>query len=321
MKKNTVKNRLLINGILVIDKPQGLTSTETLEKVKRILRVKKAGHGGTLDPIATGVLPIFLNNTTKLAEIFLEGDKVYEGEFQLGITTETYDITGEVVAEKEVPEISAEEIQNLANSFVGEIEQVPPPFSAAKYKGRPLYKYARDGIIISKKPRKVKIKEFKILGKDNSKVRFYLHCSKGTYVRSLVHELGEKIGCGAVLTSLRRLKKSVFTLDKALTLERLKEIFTQGIEKLKPFIITPEEALEFLPKVILSEDLSQKIKEGQQIYTSSFLSFIKFQKLVISPTEKWIRIVTTRGKLVAIIENPLLNPSSAYIKYFRVFKD
>lgn len=316
-----MESKLLLNGILIIDKPQGLTSTETLEKVKKILRVKKAGHGGTLDPIATGVLPIFLNNTTKLAEIFLEGDKIYEGEFQLGIITDTYDITGEVITKNEVPQIDLEEIQKLANSFVGEIEQIPPPFSAAKYKGRPLYKYARDGIIISKKPRKVKINEFRILKKENSKVRFYLHCSKGTYVRSLIHELGEKLGCGAALTSLVRLKKSVFTLDKALTLEKLKEFCSQGFEKLIPYIITPEEALEFLPKVIVSEDLSQKIREGKQIYTSSFLSFIKFQKLVISPTEKWIRIITTRGKLVAIIENPLLNPSLTYIKYFRVFKN
>jgi len=313
--------KTLLNGILVIDKPKGLTSTETLERVRKILKVKKAGHGGTLDPIATGVLPIFLNNTTKLAEIFLEGDKIYEGEFKLGITTETYDITGEIVAKKEVPGISVEDIQKVADTFLGEIEQTPPPFSAAKYKGKPLYKYARNGIIISKKPRKVKIHEFKILEKNNSEVRFYLHCSKGTYVRSLIHEIGEKLSCGATLTNLRRLKKSVFTLEKALTLEKLKELSSQGLEKLMPYIITPDEALEFLPKIIVSEDLSQKIREGKQIYTSSFLSFIKFQKLVISPTEKWIRIVTTRGKLVAIIENPLLNPSSTYIKYFKVFRD
>jgi len=316
-----MKVKSSLNGILVVDKPKGLTSTETLEKVRKILRVKKAGHGGTLDPIATGVLPIFLNNATKLAEIFLEGDKVYEGEFQLGITTETYDITGEIVAKKDVPEIDINKIQKVANSFLGEIEQVPPPFSAAKYKGRPLYKYARNGIFIPKKPRKIKITEFKILAKDNSKVRFYLHCSKGTYVRSLIHELGEKLECGAVLTSLRRLKKSVFTLDKAISLEKLKELVSKGIDKIMPFIIPPEEALEFLPKIIVSEDLSQKIKDGRQIYTSSFLSFIKFQKLVVSPTEKWMRIVNTKGKLVAIIENPLLNPSATYIKYFRVFKD
>ena len=310
-----------LNGILVIDKPQGLISTETLEKVKKILKVKKAGHGGTLDPIATGVLPIFLNNATKLAQIFLEGDKIYEGEFQLGIVTDTYDITGEILAENEIPDFSINEIQKIANTFLGEIEQIPPPYSAAKYKGRPLYKYARNGIFIPKKPKKIKINEFKILEKKDSKVRFYLHCSKGTYVRSLINTLGEKLKCGAVLVNLRRLKKSVFTLDDAITLEKLEELASQGLDKILSFIIPPEKALEFLPKIIVSEDFSQKVRDGRQIYTSSFLSFIKFQKLTISTTEKWIRIVNTKGKLVAIIENPLLNPSIPYIRYFRVFKD
>lgn len=310
-----------LNGILVIDKPQGLISTETLEKVKKILKVKKAGHGGTLDPIATGVLPIFLNNATKLAQIFLEGDKIYEGEFQLGIVTDTYDITGEILAENEIPDFSVNEIQKIANTFLGEIEQIPPPYSAAKYKGRPLYKYARDGIFIPKKPKKIKINEFKILEKKDSKVRFYLHCSKGTYVRSLINTLGEKLKCGAVLVNLRRLKKSVFTLDDAITLKKLEELASQGLDKILSFIIPPEKALEFLPKIIVSEDFSQKVRDGRQIYTSSFLSFIKFQKLTISTTEKWIRIVNTKGKLVAIIENPLLNPSIPYIRYFRVFKD
>ncbi len=316
-----METKHLLNGILVIDKPQGLISTETLEKVKKILKVKKAGHGGTLDPIATGVLPIFLNNATKLAQIFLEGDKIYEGEFQLGIVTDTYDITGEILAENEIPDFSINEIQEIANTFLGEIEQIPPPYSAAKYKGRPLYKYARNGIFIPKKPKKIKISEFKILEKKDSKVRFYLHCSKGTYVRSLINTLGEKLKCGAVLVNLRRLKKSVFTLDDAITLEKLEELASQGLDKILSFIIPPEKALEFLPKIIVSEDFSQKVRDGRQIYTSSFLSFIKFQKLTISTTEKWIRIVNTKGKLVAIIENPLLNPSIPYIKYFRVFKD
>lgn len=311
----------LLNGILVIDKPKGLISTETLERVKKILKVKKAGHGGTLDPIATGVLPIFLNNATKLAQIFLEGDKIYEGEFQLGIVTDTYDITGEILAKNEIPDFTVNEIQKIANTFLGEIEQIPPPYSAAKYKGRPLYKYARNGIFIPKKPKKIKINEFKILEKKDSKVHFYLHCSKGTYVRSLINTLGEKLKCGAVLVNLRRLKKSVFTLDDAITLEKLEELASQGLDKILSFIIPPEKALEFLPKIIVSEDFSQKVRDGRQIYTSSFLSFIKFQKLTISPTEKWIRIVNTKGKLVAIIENPLLNPSIPYIRYFRVFKD
>ena len=314
------KNKQL-NGILVIDKPKGLTSTEALEEVKKILKVKKAGHGGTLDPIATGVLPVFLGKATKVAQIFLEGDKVYKGEFQLGITTLTYDITGEVVAKYNVPDISVEDLQKIANTFIGEIEQVPPPFSAAKYRGRPLYKYARDGLLIPKEPKKIKIYEFKILEKKNNFVKFYLNCSKGTYVRALIHSLGEKLECGAVLSSLRRIKKSVFSIEKAITLEDLKSILKEDPKKIQNYIISIEKALEFLPKIIVSEEFSQRVKEGRQMHTTSFLSFIKFQKLTLSPTEKWIRIVNTKGKLVAIIENPLLNPSSPYVKYFRVFKD
>jgi len=310
-----------LDGILVLDKPKGITSTQALEKVKRALRVKKAGHGGTLDPIATGVLPIFLGRATKVAQIFLEGDKVYEGEMQLGITTETYDITGEVVEEKEVPDdLSLEELQKVASSFLGEQKQVPPPFSAAKFKGRPLYKYARDGLKIPKEPKPIKIFDFTILSFENGKVRFKLTCSKGTYVRALVNDFGKKLGCGAVLSALKRLKKSIFTIETAISLEKLKEV-AQDEESLEKLLIPVEKALEFLPKIIVSEEFSKRILEGRQMHTSSFLSFMKFQKLTVSPTEKWIRIINTKGKLVAIIENPLLHPSSPYIKYFRVFKE
>ncbi len=310
-----------LNGILVVDKPKGLTSTQTLEEVKRLLRVKKAGHGGTLDQIATGVLPLFLNSATKVAQIFLEGDKVYEGEFILGFSTVTYDITGEKVSEKTPPDLSMEELQKMANQFVGELDQAPPPYSAAKFKGRPLYKYARDGLLITKEPKKVKIYEFKILEKEGEKVRFRLHCSKGTYVRSIVNEFGVRIGCGAALSELRRIQKSIFTLKESITLEKLKEIIENNSQEIENLLIPVERALEFLPKITISEEFSQKVRTGRQLYTTAFLSFIKFQKVKISPDEKWVRLVTTRGKLVAIIENPLRNPSKPYISYFRVFKD
>ena len=310
-----------LSGILVIDKPQGFTSTETLERVKKLLRVKKAGHGGTLDPIATGVLPIFLNEATKVAQIFLEGDKVYEGTFELGYTTDTYDITGEVLARYEVKDITLEKIKEIAEKFVGEIEQVPPPFSAAKFRGRPLYKYARDGLFIPKEPKKVKIYQFDITSLEGKVVSFYLRCSKGTYVRSLIHQLGQELGCGAVLSSLKRLQKSVFTLKEALTLEELEKILKESPEKIKEFVIPVNQALEFLPKVVISEDFAKRVREGKQINRTAFLSLIKFQKLSFSPSEKWIRLVDPRGKLVAIIENPLLSKEKPYVSYFRVFKD
>ncbi|MCX8041724.1 MAG: tRNA pseudouridine(55) synthase TruB [Thermodesulfobacteriaceae bacterium] len=314
MKENS------FSGVLVLDKPEGLTSTSALEKVKKLLKVKKAGHGGTLDPIATGVLPILIGEATKMAQIFLEGDKIYEGKLLLGITTSTYDITGEVIKKLDVPEFTLETLQELAKSLEGTLEQVPPPFSAVKFKGRPLYKYARNGLFISKEPKKVKIYEFKIKSLEKDKVSFYLHCSKGTYVRSLIHELGERLECGAVLLNLRRLKKSSFHIEQALTLEELEQRVKDN--SWTQFLIPIPKALEFLPKVIISEEFSKKVREGKPLYTSSFLSLMKFQKLTLSSTERWIRLLSTKGDLVAIIENPLLtSPSKPFIAYFKVFKN
>lgn len=309
-----------LSGVLVIDKPEGLSSTEVVEKVKRALRVKKAGHGGTLDPIATGVLPIFLNQATKVAQIFLEGDKAYEGEFQLGITTDTYDITGELLARRPVPSLSLQRLTELAKSFEGDLEQMPPPYSAAKYRGRPLYKYARDGLFIPKEPKKVKIYEFKITSFVEDRVGFYLRCSKGTYVRSLIHRLGEILECGATLVRLRRTQKSIFTINMAITLEEILKIAKENPEGILKHIIGLEKALEFLPKIVLSEEFSKKIREGRQIPRHNFLSLMKFQKLTVLPSDKWIRLLDPYGKLVAIIENPLLDSSKQNVVFLRVFK-
>jgi len=314
-----MKNRL--SGILVIDKPKGLTSTETLEKVKRLLRLKKAGHGGTLDPIATGVLPLFLNEATKVVQIFLEGDKTYEGEFELGYTTDTYDITGEVLARFEVKGLTLDDLKKVAQKLVGELEQVPPPYSAAKFRGRPLYKYARDGLIIPKEPKKIKVYQFEVLSLMGNRASFFLKCSKGTYVRSLIHQLGETLGCGAVLSSLRRLQKSIFTLKEAITLDELERIVKEDPERIKEHLISLSQALEVLPKVMISEDFARRVREGRQINRTAFLSLVKFQKLSFSLSEKWIRLLDPKGKLVAIIENPMLHKERPYVSYFRVFRD
>jgi tRNA pseudouridine55 synthase len=310
-----------LSGILVLDKPSGETSASALEKVKRLLRVRKAGHGGTLDPIATGVLPLFLNEATKIAQIFLEGDKAYEGEFELGLTTDTYDITGEVLARYEVKDITLERLRECAKEFLGEIEQIPPPYSAAKFRGRPLYKYARDGLLIPKEPKKVKVYQFEIRDLQDKRGTFFLKCSKGTYVRGLIHQMGEKLGCGAILVSLRRTQKSIFTLEQAHTLEEIKDIVKNNPEGIKDLLIPIPKVLEFLPKVTISEDFSQRVREGRLINRTAFLSLIKFQKLSLSLTERWIRLLDPKGRLVAIIENPLHQREKPYISYLRVFKD
>ncbi|MFN3505107.1 MAG: tRNA pseudouridine(55) synthase TruB [Caldimicrobium sp.] len=312
--------RVYLSGILVLDKPKGISSTEAMEKVKKLLRIKKIGHGGTLDPISTGVLPLFLNEATKIAQVFLEGDKVYEGTFQLGLVTDTYDLTGEVLERFEPRDIDLEKLKKAAQSLVGDIEQIPPPYSAIKFKGRPLYKYARDGLLIPAEPRKIKIYQFEIRSLENNIASFYIKCSKGTYVRSLIHHLGKILECGAVLLSLRRLQKSIFTLEEALTLDEIEKIAKTAPEKIKEYIISIPKALEFLPKVIVSEEFAHKVRLGKLINKNSFLSLIKFQKLSLSPSEKWIRIVDIKGDLVALIHNPLLHGDSPYLSYLRVFK-
>ncbi|MFN4196504.1 MAG: tRNA pseudouridine(55) synthase TruB [Caldimicrobium sp.] len=314
------EGKVALSGILVLDKPKGVFSTKAMEKVKKLLKIKKIGHGGTLDPISTGVLPLFLNEATKIAQIFLEGDKVYEGTFQLGLITDTYDITGEVLERCEPQNIDLEKLKKVAQSLVGELEQIPPPYSAVKFKGRPLYKYAKDGLLIPAEPRKIKIYHFDILSLENNIASFYIKCSKGTYVRSLIHNLGKLLGCGAVLLSLRRLQKSIFTLKEALTLEEIEKIVFTDPEKIKEYIISIPKALEFLPKVIVSEEFAEKVRLGKLINKNSFLSLMKFQKLSLSPSEKWIRIVDIKGNLVALIHNPLLQGTSSYLSYLRVFK-
>lgn len=268
-----------LSGILVLDKPKGLTSAEATERVKKVLKVKKIGHGGTLDPISTGVLPLLLNEATKVAQIFLEGDKVYEGSFEVGLVTDTYDITGEVLARYPTKDISLAKLQEIAKDFVGEIEQIPPPYSASKFRGRPLYKYAREGLVIPKEPRKIKIYSFEITSLENNLATFYIKCSKGTYVRSLIHQLGQKLECGAALVSLRRLQKSIFTLKSALTLEEIEELAKTSIESLTQRIIPLSNALEFLPKVIISEEYAEKVKLGMQISKNTFFFLNKISKI------------------------------------------
>lgn len=217
-----------IHGILSIDKPSGMTSFHVVRLVKRILRVAKAGHAGALDPMATGVLPICLGKATKLSGSIMNGEKVYEGVIRLGIATDTFDDDGSVVARRPVPSMSLERIAEAARHFVGSITQAPPAFSAVKHKGKPLYSYARKGIFIEKGPRVVVVHSFEILGWDIPDVHFRIVCGKGTYVRSLANELGEMLGCGGHLYSLRRLRSGPCTIEQSVTLDTLREVAEEG---------------------------------------------------------------------------------------------
>ncbi|OGQ06171.1 MAG: tRNA pseudouridine(55) synthase TruB [Deltaproteobacteria bacterium RIFCSPLOWO2_12_FULL_44_12] len=212
-----------MKGILVVDKPSGPTSHDICQYFKKQLNVKKVGHAGTLDPLATGVLIILLDEATKLQSIFLGKDKEYEFTMKLGLETDTYDSQGKIVATKEVPPDALEKIKELLPEFTGEILQIPPVYSALKQHGKPLYKLAREGKEVTVTPRKITIHSLDLIttgyllpyGNDGY-VTLKTRCSSGTYVRSLAHDIGEKLGCGAHITALRRLRSEPFGLEDAI---------------------------------------------------------------------------------------------------------
>ena len=211
-----------IHGILNLNKPPRLTSRQAVDCVKRILNVKKAGHGGTLDPDATGVLLICLGDGTKLFEALQVGTKEYEGTFILGITTDTLDANGQIIKTADTSQITPDQVRSVCQQFVGEIEQMPPMFSAVKHKGKPLYKLARRGIEVERRSRRIFIESIELLLFNIPEIRFRVVCSKGTYIRVLAADIGAALGCGAHLSELTRTRSGVFKIEGAHTFESLK---------------------------------------------------------------------------------------------------
>lgn len=221
-----------IHGVLNLNKPPKLTSRQAVDCVKRLLNVKKAGHGGTLDPDATGVLLICLGDGTKLFEALQVGTKEYEGTLTLGITTDTLDADGQITKITDTSQITPDQIRSVCQQFVGEIEQMPPMFSAVKHKGKPLYKLARRGLEVKRRSRQVFIESIELLSLNIPEVRFRVVCSKGTYIRALAADIGAALGCGAHLSELIRTRSGVFKIEEAHTfdsLERTPECAYQAV--------------------------------------------------------------------------------------------
>ncbi len=210
----------MIHGVLVLDKPKGMTSAQVVEKIKRKFNFQKVGHGGTLDPLATGVLPICINQATKISSWFLGADKVYEGVFLLGVETDTQDILGKVIATHPV-RVTEQEIQAAMEKFKGAIQQIPPMYSAIKKGGKPLYRYARANQEVERLPRQIHIFDFQFLGKSGHEVQFRVHCSKGTYVRTLCADVGTELKSGACVKELKRVRTGNCELQHAIGLEAL----------------------------------------------------------------------------------------------------
>src|SRR3954453_23999678 len=201
-----------MNGVLIIDKPAGLTSHDVVNRLRRILHERSVGHLGTLDPMATGVLPMVVGNLTRLAQFYLKAGKSYEGVIRFGFATDTYDAEGEPAGPPQAVVLSLDQVKSFASGLTGVIEQMPPSFSAKKIQGVPAYKLARKNKEVALKPVQVEVKEFEILNVDNDRAAFRVRVGSGTYVRSLAHDMGMKLGCGAHLESLRRTSVGEFTL-------------------------------------------------------------------------------------------------------------
>ncbi len=309
-----------IDGLLIIDKPEGMTSFGVVREIKNIFSIKKAGHIGTLDPFATGVLPIALNEGTKLIPFLEEEPKEYEALMKLGEETDTEDSTGNVVSRKPLGDLSPERICDIFQTFAGKQRQKPPMYSALKVNGSPLYRLARKGIEIERDEREIEIFDIKIEEINSPFISFRVSCSKGTYIRTLTKEIGRRIGCGGHLFKLRRIRSGPFALENAISLQNLREIIKK--EELYNWLIPLKYLLREMPELVGDEDMLRKVRHGMGLTVRDLLmkSLPEFHK------GQCLKISSTEGRLVAILKSNIhrediknLNPDNIVLRPLRVF--
>ncbi|MEJ2655668.1 MAG: tRNA pseudouridine(55) synthase TruB [Desulfobacterales bacterium] len=283
-----------ISGVLVVDKPAGISSAKVVARVKKLLKAKKVGHTGTLDPFATGVMVCCINRATRLAGFFLRGNKKYEASLHLGIETDTQDSTGKTTRRCNQVEFSEKTIKSVFKRYEGTLTQLPPVYSALKYKGIPLYKLARSNKPVQKPARKVSIIDLKILEIHLPTIRFEVLCSAGTYIRTLCADIGASLGCGGHLKDLRRIESSGFTIKEAITIEELKDLTLSN--KIYNRIISMSNALKDFPCHTADNILTHKIKHGFILSKND----IKFEPANVS--EGFMKIVDTEKQLIAVLK-------------------
>lgn len=278
-----------VNGILLLDKPLGISSNNALQQVKRLFNASKAGHTGNLDPLATGMLPICLGEATKLSYYLLDADKVYIGTCKLGVRTSTADAEGEVIETRPVGVISEAKVREVLESFNGEITQIPPMHSALKHQGQPLYKLAHQGIEVERKPRQVQIHELNLLRFAGDELEIRVHCSKGTYIRTLAEDIGAALGCGAHLSALRRTDVGPFHEAGMVTLDQLRtQADAGGAASLDAFLLPMEQALDGWPEVVLSDTTLYYVRQGQAVLVPQ------------APTHGWVRLFSPQRELIGV---------------------
>lgn len=253
-----------IDGVVLLDKPQGISSNDLLQKVKRLFNANKAGHTGALDPLATGMLPICLGEATKFSQFLLDADKTYVVTAKLGERTDTSDAEGQVISTREV-KCGLGEIEQALAHFRGELMQVPTMFSALKHNGKPLYEYARAGITIERQERPITVFSLDLLDYSAPFLRLQVHCSKGTYIRTLVDDLGEMLGCGAHVSALRRIGVANYPQENMVSLERLQALSEQDGQALDKLLLATDSAVDTLPALILDDAQALRLCQGQRL--------------------------------------------------------
>lgn len=260
-----------VHGVLLLDKPQGLSSNDALQKVKRLYNANRAGHTGALDPLATGMLPICLGEATKFSQYLLDSDKRYRVIARLGQRTDTSDADGQVVEERPV-NFTAQELAAALDTFRGETQQVPSMYSALKYQGKPLYEYARQGIEVPREARPIVVYELLFIRHEGNELELEIHCSKGTYIRTIIDDLGEKLGCGAHVIFLRRLAVSRYPVERMVTLEQLAALVEQAsqqdipaAELLDPLLMPMDSPAADFPVVNLLPEVAVYFKNGNPV--------------------------------------------------------
>ncbi len=282
-----------LSGILLLDKPEGITSNGALQRVKSLFFASKAGHTGSLDPIATGILPVCFGEATKFSGFLLNADKSYLTECQLGVVTRTGDREGEVISEQPVIGVDRQRIESVLQQFIGDIEQVPPMHSAIKVDGQPLYKLAHQGIEVEREPRPVTIHGLELLEYHPEQQRMVItvDCSKGTYVRTLVEDIGQALGCGAHVSALRRTTLGPYHNGDLYTLDVLEELHqAQGREALDGVLLPLDSAVEEYERVVLDGNSSYYLRQGQPVQSSG------------APAEGWVRVYDDHQRFLGVAE-------------------
>lgn len=287
-RKNRGRN---IDGILLLDKPLGFTSNQALQKIKGMFNASKAGHTGSLDPLASGLLPICFGEATKISSYLLDSDKSYLTECHLGIRTSSGDGEGQILEQKQVSQFSQHEITSVLSKFTGEISQLPPMHSAIKKDGQPLYKLARKGLEVEREPRVIKIYDLNLVSVEKDKLVIDVKCSKGTYIRTLVEDIGASLGCGAYVSSLRRYQVGAFKINQAVEFDAVQKLRDEkAFDAMDELLIPMQDALENWPSIELSDDAAHFLRQGQPVLVSR------------APTSGWVRLFEKRGDFMGVGE-------------------